>query len=309
MKRTFLAPLTLVYTTLIIAGVVLLIQWLASGGQVAPDIAGTIFAAFPFALVIVTVRNVYRQITPSLFLLFCLAISLVVVLLTPLFTLDVSPNPRTAAEPIPQTPFFVWRNNEIVYAAESEGRTLQILVVADRESTDQSPRLTYETARSVPYEERYAPNRLDLPTTTDRLTRDIADTRFNLDAVRRPSLDNPFPLSREARNWLPPVLWGRWYGVTLAILWSIALVLVWTPARATRWPLLNLILGLAYVRVLLAVPRLTDFTVQLPAVSSRLSPIIRSLGMPIILMVLIVIAGVGAILLPRVDRRDRGGTA
>ena len=63
-----------------------------------------------------------------------------------------------------------------------------------------------------------------------------------------------------------------WFGVL-----ALAVAMAWTPARLTRWQLLNWLLALAYVRVLLALPRWTDGAVDADGLTAPLARLLTRL--------------------------------
>lgn len=297
--------------TLVIAGLAFLFTWLMSGRQYTPDITATVFLAFPFAVGIATVQYAFKGIVPIGLLSLHLVVVFLFVLIPPLF--DIGPPPVEEPVPvIPEPPFTQWGPSEVVYARSKVGLELNTVVTADRtlRENDVRARLRYEPRRFVAPGETvlsasssYVPDRSRGERVLESFGADIRDTRYRLEAALDLRSSQPFALSEAVRQWVPPVLWGRWYGVVLITLWSVALVMVWTPARATRWPLLNFVLVFAYLRLIFALPRFMDRLVSLSSVAGRTSAKLQAVRLPLGLFILIAISAIIAWILPSIERR------
>jgi len=313
-RRTILVPVTVVLSTLIMAGVVIVLGWLGSALQYWPDSTTTVFFVLPFAIGVVTVRSVFQPVSPIVLLVINVAIVLLAVLVPAQWDIGDAPPGRSPYDEIPEAPITVWRDQEVWYALDSQGRELYDVVIADRtvrEGADRA-RLRFDDRLSVPPGERLVTMESATDSTTGArlgvealaaLEQDLRDTRYALEASLDLRVPRPFELSEAVRKWLPPVLWQRWYGVILVGLWALALVMVWTPARATRWPLLNMALAFVYLRVLVALPRLTTRLFAVEAIARRLGPRFQALRLPIVLLAFVLVLVLVALLLPRVDRR------
>lgn len=316
MKHTILAPLKTVFVTLIIAGLVLLLGWLFSGLRGMPDPVATIFLAFPFAIGIVTVQDAFRPVIPLLFLAIHFVLVLFFLLVPPLFELGDGSFREQAGAIIPDPPFTAWSDNEVLYARSRVGRELHQVVVADRTlRQNERARLAYDDRRFVPEGVSVGVVLDDgHPATRDTmggrvltaLGEDIRDSQDRIKAALDPRSAGPFTLSESFRDWVPRALWDRWYAVILIAFWSFALVMVWTPARATRWPLLNLALVFVYLRMLFALPRRMDRLVEISFIKERISEHVQAFRLPLVLLVLVLVMVIVAVILPKVDRR---GTA
>lgn len=314
-RRTILLPVTVVSTTLVLAGIVVVFGWLEGSFRYLPDIPETLFFVLPFAIGVVTVRNAFRSITPIVLLAINYAVILLVVLLTAGLPSPVSG--RSPASVLPDAPFTVWKENEVWHVLERSGLELRTVIIADRTVRQEADRgrLLFDERRTVHPGERLvtfesAAGGITGSTIGARvpasLERDLAETRIRLTRALDRSIARPFELSGPVRNWVPPVLWERWYAIVIVGLWSLALVLVWTPARASRWPLLNMALAFVYLRLLVALPRLIDALMEVEMISGRIGPRLRALSFPVSLLVVVLVFAIIAILLPKIDRREVG---
>lgn len=75
-------------------------------------------------------------------------------------------------------------------------------------------------------------------------------------------------VSPRIRSLLSPVL--------TVLMLTLLLTAVWTPLRLTRWPLLNVVAGLAYLRLVVAIPAITDQLLSVEIVTRRLPEISRT---------------------------------
>lgn len=81
---------------------------------------------------------------------------------------------------------------------------------------------------------------------------------------------------------------------------TLLLIAVWTPLRLTRWPLLNVVVGLAYLRVVAALPTAVDRLMQVEFVARRTPAVTRSESLLVGGAVLFLIMAVVSLLLPSV---------
>lgn len=307
-------PVTVVSTMLVLAGIVFALAWLDTGLRVRPGFVPTLFFVLPFALGIVTVRYVFQPVAPVVLLAINYAIILLVILIPPALNLD-EPTGSTRYTPVlPEAPFTVWRSDQVWYVLDRSGLEFYDVIVADRtvRQGEDRARLSFDDRRTVTPGERLVTFELATGGITgssrgaralDALGEDLEETRNRLELALDRSVAQPFGLSESVRVWLPPILARRWYAVLLVGLWSLALVLVWTPARASRWPLLNMALVFVYLRLFVALPRLTDRLIEVDAIASRMGPRLRALSLPVTLLAIALILVIIAILLPRIDRR------
>lgn len=86
--------------------------------------------------------------------------------------------------------------------------------------------------------------------------------------------------------------------------WLLAVTMVWAAARLTRWPLLNLALGLLYLRLLVAIPRLAAAASSVSWLEWIPSPV-RAVLPSTIWAVLALVSIVTALVLPKLSRWQR----
>lgn len=64
--------------------------------------------------------------------------------------------------------------------------------------------------------------------------------------------------------------------VVVVLVLTLLLIAVWTPLRLTRWPLLNVVVGLAYLRLVVALPAVADQLMSLEIVTRLIPGVSRS---------------------------------
>lgn len=109
-------------------------------------------------------------------------------------------------------------------------------------------------------------------------------------------------------GWMPPLV-GTALAATARYLvgtgaWLLAVTMVWAAARLTRWPLLNLALGLLYLRLLVAIPRLAAAASSVSWLEWIPSPV-RAVLPSTIWAVLALVSIVTALVLPKLSRWQR----
>ncbi|MFO8042919.1 MAG: hypothetical protein R6U25_06945 [Alkalispirochaeta sp.] len=75
---------------------------------------------------------------------------------------------------------------------------------------------------------------------------------------------------------LPPPVQSLLSPVLTVLMLTLLLTAVWTPLRLTRWPLLNVVAGLAYLRLVVALPAVTDQLMRLELVARWLPEMSRA---------------------------------
>ncbi len=84
------------------------------------------------------------------------------------------------------------------------------------------------------------------------------------------------PVPFVAPDSVPPAAQSLLSPVLTVLMLTLLLTAVWTPLRLTRWPLLNVVAGLAYLRLVVALPAATDQLVRVETVTRRLPEISRA---------------------------------
>lgn len=77
----------------------------------------------------------------------------------------------------------------------------------------------------------------------------------------------PLPFFDSAR--IPPIFRTLVSPMLSVLVLTLLIIAVWTPLRLTRWPLLNVVVGLAYLRVVAALPTAVDQLMQVEFVARR----------------------------------------
>ena len=97
-----------------------------------------------------------------------------------------------------------------------------------------------------------------------------------------------------------------WFGAL-----AFAVAMAWTPARLTRWQLLNWLLALAYVRVLLALPRWADVAADIGGLMAPLARLPQEWFVPLSWAACALLLLIVAAVLPSLNlwRREYGAEA
>lgn len=102
----------------------------------------------------------------------------------------------------------------------------------------------------------------------------------------------PVPFLRE--DFLPSMVRSIASPLLVVLVFTLLLTAVWTPLRLTRWPLLNVVAGLAYLRAVVALPAAADQLMRLEIVTRWLPGVSRGelvlLTGGLVLLVLVLVA-------------------
>lgn len=304
MKDTLLVPVVLILTFLVCSIIIAAFVFLShTDSSAVPRYLGPIvLSALGPAILLTFLRSFFRRIV-SIAAVVLVLITTAALLVATVFIDEMIVRPRVGdggvTNPLP-TGVILHGDEYSIRIGQAEGASLEDVLVFRRRSLP----------RVVPVESAVWNGE-----TLEIVSRDpAADLRLSAEHLSGVRMDGaPASITSVARDITSvyTVLRGTFRGgmnldfVIYAAAFILAIGAVWTPARLFRWPLLNALIALAFLRGIFAVPRLA---VAIPLTNDFfqfLPPFVGTYRGPILWVVLAIVAFVVATILPPLSRWRR----